>query len=123
MMVSASPWLAGVLFVGAGAFQFTPWKTACLLQCANPLALILAHWREGVRGAIVMGLRHGLFCLGCCWALMLLLFAFGVMNVTWIVALTLYVLLEKLAGRHAWLGRIAGAALGAWGFWTVRGLL
>jgi predicted metal-binding membrane protein len=120
-MASSSPRLAGALLIAAGLFQFTPWKTACLTQCANPLALILAHWREGVRGALVLGLRHGAFCLGCCWALMLLLFVLGVMNVTWIAALTIYVLVEKLFGRSAWLGRTAGGALCGWGLWLLAG--
>jgi predicted metal-binding membrane protein len=115
MMSMTSPSVAGALLIAAGIFQFTPWKTACLTRCANPLTLLLTDWREGTRGAIQMGLHHGLFCLGCCWALMLLLFVLGVMNVTWIAALTIYVLIEKLLGRNAWFGRVAGAALCAWG--------
>ncbi len=115
MMVSSSPLLGGALLIGAGFFQWTPWKKACLKHCANPLGFLLTEWREGRRGALVMGLRHGWFCLGCCWLLMLLLFVLGVMNVAWIAALTLYVLAEKLLGRSAWFGRWAGAVLCLWG--------
>jgi predicted metal-binding membrane protein len=82
MMSMTSPRVAGALLMAAGIFQFTPWKTACLTRCANPLTLLLTGWREGTRGAIQMGMHHGLFCLGCCWALMLLLFVLGVMNIT-----------------------------------------
>lgn len=119
MMASSSPWLAGALLLAAGLFQFTRWKTACLRQCANPLTLILAHWREGIGGALALGIRHGAFCLGCCWALMLLLFVLGMMNVTWIAALSIYVLVEKLFGRSVWPGRVAGAAMCAWGLWML----
>jgi predicted metal-binding membrane protein len=115
MMSMTNSRVAGALLIAAGIFQFTPWKTACLTRCANPLTLLLTGWREGACGAIQMGLHHGLFCLGCCWALMLLLFVLGVMNITWIAALTIYVLIEKLLGRNAWFGRVAGAALCAWG--------
>jgi predicted metal-binding membrane protein len=115
MMVSVSPWLGGGLLIGAGVFQFTPWKNACLTHCANPLNFLLTQWREGKAGAIVMGLRHGSFCLGCCWLLMLLLFVLGVMNVIWIAALTIYVLLEKFLGKNVWFGRATGLVLCAWG--------
>jgi predicted metal-binding membrane protein len=115
MMAMTNSRVAGALLIVAGVFQFTPWKTACLTRCANPLTLLLTSWREGTPGAIQMGLHHGLFCLGCCWALMLLLFVLGVMNVTWIAALTIYVLVEKLLGRNVWFGRVAGGALCAWG--------
>jgi predicted metal-binding membrane protein len=115
MMIATSPWIAGGLLIGAGVFQFTPWKHACLSHCANPLGFLLTQWREGKRGALIMGVRHGAFCLGCCWLLMLVLFAVGVMNVTWIALLTIYVLAEKLLGQNVWFGRIAGAALCGWG--------
>ena len=107
--------LAGTLLLVTGAFQFSPWKVACLARCANPLTFLFAGWREGTGGAMRMGLHQGLFCLGCCWALMLLLFVLGVMNILWIAALTVYVLFEKLLGRSVWFGRAAGAALGVWG--------
>lgn len=80
MMVSTSPVLGGVLLLAAGAFQWTPLKRACLNHCRSPLTVILSEWREGTRGAFVMGLRHGAYCAGCCWFLMGLLFVAGVMN-------------------------------------------
>ena len=115
MMVSTSSRLGGALLIAAGIFQWTPWKNVCLTHCANPLSFLLTQWREGNRGALLMGIRHGAFCLGCCWLLMLLLFVLGVMNVTWIAALTIYVLAEKLLGRNVWFARAIGAALCAWG--------
>jgi len=114
-MTGTSPILGGCLLIAAGAFQFTPWKNQCLTSCANPLGFLLTEWREGTAGALTMGLRHGLFCLGCCWILMLLLFVLGVMNLAWIAALTLYVLAEKLLGRKPAFVRCAGIALCIWG--------
>jgi predicted metal-binding membrane protein len=118
MMVSNNNRLAGVLFVCAGVFQFTRWKHSCLVRCANPLGFLLTEWRQGPRGAFIMGARHGAFCLGCCWFLMLLLFVFGVMNILWIAVLTLYVLIEKTAGASDWFSRVAGGLMCAAGFWT-----
>lgn len=89
--------LAGLLLLLVGAYQLSPLKAACLDQCRSPLAFLTQGWRPGWRGAVRLGLRHGLYCLGCCWALMLLLFAAGVMNLAWIAALTLIVIAEKLA--------------------------
>ena len=95
MIVSRSDWLTAGLLVLAGLYQLTPLKQACLRRCRTPLGFLLAEWRDGAGGAFVMGLRHGLWCAGCCWALMLLLFVAGAMNPVWIVALTLLVALEK----------------------------
>lgn len=103
--------LAAGLLVAAGLYQLTPLKRACLAQCRSPAALLARYWRPGAGGAWTMGARHGLYCLGCCWFLMLLLFFGGVMNVVWIAALALYVLVEKLSRPGAWLSRAAGAAL------------
>lgn len=115
MMGTTSIVVAGIVLVGAGIYQWTPLKQACLRQCQSPLDFVLSSWREGSRGALVMGVRHGLFCLGCCWMLMLLLFVGGVMNLFWIAGLSLFVLLEKSAQNGLWLGRVGGAALIAWG--------
>lgn len=115
MMVSTSPRLGGALLIAAGIFQWTSWKNSCLAHCANPLGFLLTQWREGNSGALLMGIRHGGFCLGCCWLLMLLLFVLGVMNVTWIAVLTVYVLAEKILGRNVWFARSIGVALCAWG--------
>lgn len=106
---------AGLVLVAAGAYQWSPLKQACLRRCRSPLDFVLGCWREGTRGALLMGLRHGLFCVGCCWMLMLLLFVGGLMNLLWIAGLALFVLVEKTAPPGRWLGRLAGAALIAWG--------
>ena len=89
--------LAGSVLILAGLYQFTPLKHACLRQCQAPVAFLSLHWQPGARGAWAMGLRHGAFCLGCCWALMALLFVGGVMNLYWIAGLALLVAVEKLA--------------------------
>jgi predicted metal-binding membrane protein len=115
MMVSATPLLAGACLVVAGLFQFTPLKRKCLSKCGSPLGFLLTEWREGNRGAWIMGLRHGAYCVGCCWALMALLFVFGVMNVLWIAALSIYVVLEKMLPRARWLTLGQGFVLVAWG--------
>lgn len=115
MMEATSVVLAGALLVLAGLYQWTPLKQACLRRCRSPLEFIMTEWRGGQRGAFAMGLRHGAFCLGCCWALMLLLFVGGLMNFVWIAGIAAFVLVEKTAPAGPWLGRIAGAALIAWG--------
>lgn len=89
--------LAGLLLVAVGGYQLSPLKSACLNQCRSPLSFLMRGWRPGWKGALRLGARHGLYCLGCCWALMLLLFAAGVMNLAWIAALTFIVIAEKLA--------------------------
>jgi len=115
MMESASPWLSAALLAAAGAYEFTPLKNACLARCRSPLSVLMTQWREGFAGAWVLGLRHGAWCTGCCWLLMALLFVFGVMNLAWIAALSLLVVLEKLLRRPRWFPRAAGAALLGWG--------
>lgn len=122
MMESASRWLSGALLMGAGAFQFTRFKNACLNKCRSPLGFILAEWRSGVRGAFVMGLRHGAYCAGCCAMLMLLLFVLGVMNLAWIAVLTLVVLVEKwMPAQSAWPSRVLGVGLIFWGGFVLVG--
>jgi len=119
MMDSRSPLLGGLLLVGAGAFQFTPLKQACLATCRSPLSFLMTEWRPGLGGAWVMGLRHGLFCTGCCWLLMALLFVLGVMNVVWIAALTAFVLLEKTLPVARWVSAASGIVLISWGAWLL----
>ena len=119
MMVSTSPLLGGALFVIAGAFQWTPFKRACLIHCRSPLSFLMTAWREGRRGAFIMGLNHGAYCTGCCWFLMALLFVAGVMNIWWIAVITLAVLLEKVLPRGLFVGKIAGGVLIAWGLWMI----
>lgn len=96
MLVSTSAVLTGVLLLIAGSYQFSSLKRICLSRCRTPFAFLLGEWRDGVAGAFRMGIRHGLFCMGCCWALMALLFVGGVMNLAWIAALSLAVAMEKL---------------------------
>ena len=114
-MAATSPLLAGGLLVAAGVFQWTPLKRACLAACRSPLAFLMTGWREGCGGAFAMGLRHGLYCLGCCWALMALLFVAGVMNLLWVAVIAVGVLVEKVAPRGDLVGRLAGAVLVAVG--------
>ena len=103
MIVSTSATLTGVLLLVAGVYQFSPLKRICLAHCRTPMGFLIGEWRGGTSGAFVMGLRHGLFCLGCCWALMALLFVGGVMNLAWIAALSIAVAIEKLMPRgSAW---------------------
>jgi predicted metal-binding membrane protein len=111
MMVSTSPLLGGGLLVGAGLYQLSPLKNACLEHCRSPAHFIAEHWRPGTLGAWRMGLEHGAWCLGCCWVLMGLLFFGGVMSLLWIAGITLFVLLEKVAPRGGGGGRLAGLAL------------
>jgi predicted metal-binding membrane protein len=111
MMVATSPLLGGGLLVAAGVYQMTPFKNACLHRCRSPLAFLTTGWRKGPGGAIVMGLEHGAFCLGCCWVIMLLLFVGGVMNLLWVAIIAIFVLVEKVLPQGRIAGRAAGAAL------------
>jgi predicted metal-binding membrane protein len=123
-MVATSPLLAGGLLVAAGVFQWTPLKRACLAACRSPLSFLMTGWREGRAGAFVMGFRHGLYCLGCCWVLMALLFVAGVMNLLWIAVLAVAVLVEKVVPRGDLVGRLAGVVLVAAGVLLVaRGVI
>jgi predicted metal-binding membrane protein len=110
-----SRYLGAVLLIGAGVFQWTPLKEACLTTCRSPLGFIMAEWREGVRGALVMGLRHGAYCIGCCWALMTLLFVAGVMNLVWVATIAVFVLIEKVVPGGHRVSRLAGGLLVAAG--------
>jgi len=115
MMASTSTALSGSLLIAAGVYQLTPLKHACLKRCRSPLHFLTHRWRTGRAGALAMGVEHGAYCLGCCWALMSLLFVGGVMNLYWIAGLALLVLLEKTVPPGHWLARAVGAALVAWG--------
>ncbi len=117
-MTANGRWLGGALFLAAGLYQFTPLKQACLRLCWSPLDFLLNRWREGPAGALAMGATHGLYCLGCCWILMLLLFAVGVMNLAWVAALAAIVLLEKLL-PSPWISRAGGGLLAAYGAWLL----
>jgi predicted metal-binding membrane protein len=119
MMVSTSPLLGGALLITAGAYQMTPLKQACLIHCRSPVQFLSSHWRKGTGGAFRMGLAHGLYCLGCCWVLMVLLFVGGVMNLLWIAALAGFVLAEKIIPRGVLFGRIMGGAMILGGLWLM----
>ncbi len=119
MMVSTSPMLGGILLIAAGAFQWSRLKQACLSKCRTPLGFLLNEWRDGSAGALVMGLRHGLYCTGCCWALMALLFVGGVMNLLWVAAIAVFVLIEKVAPQELHVARITGLGLMASGGWLL----
>ena len=110
------PWLiAGGVLVLAGAFQFSKLKDQCLQQCRHPALWMLRHYRRGTANAFNLGRQHGLFCLGCCWALMLLMFAAGVANLLWMAALAALMAYEKIGRRGEAVSRVAGVALIAWG--------
>ena len=114
MWWSRSAWLSAALLAAAGLYQFSPWKHACLATCRQPARFLAEHARPGAPAAFVLGLRHGAFCVGCCGALMALLFVGGVMNVLWIAALTVLALLEKLAPGGERIARLVGGLLLAW---------
>jgi predicted metal-binding membrane protein len=121
MMVSNNPVLGGMLLIGAGVFQFTPLKHACLAHCRSPLGFFLNEWREGMRGAFLMGIRHGAYCVGCCWLLMALLFVAGVMNLLWVAMIAAYVLIEKIVPAGHWVGRAIGLCVIVCGAWMAVG--
>jgi predicted metal-binding membrane protein len=108
-MESNSSYLTAGLFLAAGFWQFSPIKQACLRHCRSPVEFVTRHRRPGNRGALMMGLHHGTYCLGCCWFLMALLFAGGVMNLYWIAGLALFVVVEKWYSHGIWFGRLSGA--------------
>ncbi len=119
MMEPATPAAGAAVLAIAGLYQLTPLKRACLRACRSPLAFLTQHWRTGRAGAFRMGVEHGLYCLGCCWAMMLLLFAGGVMNLAVILALTVWVIVEKLAPFGERSAPVSGALLLAVAAWMV----
>jgi predicted metal-binding membrane protein len=114
-MTTTSARLGGLLFIAAGLYQLTPLKQACLLVCRSPFDFVVNHWQDGASGALRMGISHGLYCLGCCWILMALLFVGGVMNLLWVAVLAAVVLIEKLFPLGVWMARISGLLLAAYG--------
>jgi predicted metal-binding membrane protein len=96
LMTSEGPELGAFLFIVAGLYQFSPLKHACLSKCRSPAQFLVEHWRDGRLGPLLLGMEHGIYCVGCCWAVMALLFVFGVMNLLWVAVLAAFVLLEKL---------------------------
>lgn len=110
LFLTESAWRGGLL-IAAGLFQLTPLKSICLDKCRHPVFFFMLHWRNHAWGALQMGMRNGFYCLGCCWLLMLLLFVGGIMNITCIIILTLYVLIEKTIGSNQLLLRGTGGLL------------
>ena len=123
MMNVASNLLGGLVLIAIGVYQWTPFKDACLRECQAPLVFIQRHggFRREPLGSLSLGLRHGIFCIGCCWALMTLLFVGGIMNVLWIAALTIFVLAEKVVPAGRSLARAAGIGFAAFGVWVLAG--
>ncbi len=123
MIVSTSAPLNALLLLVAGAYQFSPLKRICLAKCRTPMGFLLGEWREGSRGGFVMGLRHGFFCLGCCWALMALLFVGGVMNLAWIAALSIAVAIEKMVPGGGRVAGVLGVVLIGTALWRLIALM
>ncbi len=123
MMASADDLLGGAVLIVAGAYQWTALKDSCLAQCRAPLAFLHRHggFRADVPGALSLGFRHGLYCVGCCWAAMALLFVFGVMNLLWIAGLAALALVEKLLPGDRLVARLAGIGFLAAGAWLILG--
>jgi len=107
--------LAGAMLVGAGVFQFSPVKKRSLGACRTPIGFLMTSWRDGRTGALKMGLHHGSLCLRCCWALMILLFVLGVVNLIWVAVLAIFVLAEKLSRRGDAISVIGGVVMIVWG--------
>jgi len=118
-MATTSKVLGGFLFVAAGTYQWTRLKEVCLTQCQKPFAFVLSHggFRRDAPGSLMLGLRHGAYCVGCCWSLMALLFVGGVMNLLWVVVLALFILLQKIIPFGGLFGRLVGIGLVAEGAW------
>jgi predicted metal-binding membrane protein len=122
-MAATSPFLSGAVLLGVGAYQMTSWKGACLTQCRSPLGFLMTNWRDGRLGAFRMGVRHGVYCLGCCWALMCVLFVVGVMNLVWVAVLTAFVLLEKTGPAGIIVARAGGVAMILAGLLSLTGMV
>jgi predicted metal-binding membrane protein len=118
-MASRSAAVAGLILVAAGLYEWTPLKQSCLRHCRSPLDFLIRNWRKATWGGAVIGMRHGFFCLGCCWMLMALLFVGGLMNVLWIAALALLVLVEKTLPWGGRVSRVTGIVLVVWGAVTL----
>ena len=118
-MALISPIVSGVVLIAAGAYQWSPLKRLCLSNCCSPMGFLMARWRPGAAHAVRVGAGHGLYCLGCCWVLMALLFVAGVMALPWVAALAVFVLLEKIAPKGEWIGRAGGLAMIGGGIYLI----
>jgi predicted metal-binding membrane protein len=119
MLWSKSAALSATVLAAAGLYQLSDLKQACLAQCRSPARFLTEHWRPGRFGSFALGVRHGAYCVGCCWMLMALLFVGGVMNLVWIAVLTLLVLLEKLSKAGPMIGRLSAGLLITWAIATL----
>ena len=116
MMEPTHAYIGSIVLCLAGIYQFTPFKEACLTVCQSPLSFLMNNWRDGNLGTFLIGYKHGFYCIGCCWALMLTLFALGVMNIMWVMVLTVFVLFEKLSYKRPLLyRRVTGLVFISWG--------
>ena len=122
-MVSARPALSATLLIAAGVYQWVPAKHRCLSHCRSPIGFLMSGWREGLFGALNMGLRLGVWCVGCCWVVMLLLFVGGVMNLRWVVLLAVFLAAERLLPRGELIGRVGGVVAVAWGLFLAAASL
>lgn len=113
----AGPYLAGAVLIGAGLYQLSPLKHACLKSCRSPLSFFAGYWREGDIGAVAMGFQHGLVCVGCCWALMAVMFGVGVMSFAWMALLTVFMFAEKMLPQGKKLTTPIAVFLGVMGIW------
>lgn len=111
------PWV----LIGVGVYQLTPIKNACLKHCRTPLHYFLVQWKNGPRGAFLMGMYHGVFCLGCCWALMIAMFSLGLMNLVWMILFTLIVSIENLLPQGEFFARLVGVVMLTWGLTLILG--
>jgi predicted metal-binding membrane protein len=118
-MIRVTPLWGGIFLILAGMYQFTPLKHACLSRCRTPLGFLMSEWREGTKGALTMGARHGIYCVGCCWLLMALLFVAGVMNLLWVALIAGWILVEKVVPMGDWGSRAIGVLMLGWGAWLL----
>ncbi len=107
------------MVIVAGIYQLSPLKSVCLTHCRSSFDFVLNHWRDGASGALRMGLEHGLYCLGCCWFLMALMFAAGIMSLLWMAVIAVFILLEKLLPAGTWLARAGGVAMLGFGVYLL----
>ena len=114
-----SPLLGGIILVGAGIYQFTKIKNVCLKNCQTPFDFITGNWRYGKKGAFVMGVKHGSYCLGCCWVLMMILFFVGIMNLLWIALISIFIFAEKILLKTKWMSYTSGLILILSGLWII----
>ena len=118
-LISVTPVIGAIILILAGIYQFTPLKYVCLSNCRTPVSFLATEWRDGTSGALIMGLRHGLYCLGCCWTLMLLLLVTGVMNLLWVALIAGYVLVEKVTPAGQKISLAIGLFIFGWGVWLL----